>query len=219
MMLSNFLNFLYNAILGRELSLENLGVVTLVNTVLSISALFFGALGSTVNHRTAYLGALAGEGESGRVSSFLRSVRRRGFFVAVIAGFVWTAAVPVLTTFFQLPDPVILLSFTPVLIIGLLGAINRGYLHGSFAFYFVAILYLVDAVTKLAFGVAFAEFGLAEYVYLSVPVSVTLAAIVSEVMLRSRISLRAVSTPSAMEFPADSAAASMKFNGQTYYFC
>ena len=209
MMLSNFLNFLYNAILGRELSLENLGVVTLVNTVLSISALFFGALGSTVNHRTAYLGALAGEGESGRVSSFLRSVRRRGFFVAVIAGFVWTAAVPVLTTFFQLPDPVILLSFTPVLIIGLLGAINRGYLHGSFAFYFVAILYLVDAVTKLAFGVAFAEFGLAEYVYLSVPVSVTLAAIVSEVMLRSRISLRAVSTPSAMEFPADFFAASL----------
>src|SRR3990167_4933468 len=178
-------------------------------TVLSLAALFFGALGSTVNHRTAYLGAVAGDGGNGRVSSFLRSVRRRGFFVAVAAGFVWSAAVPVLTTFFQLPDPVILFSFTPVLVIGLLGAINKGYLHGSFAFYFVAILYLVEAAAKLTFGVAFAEFGLAEYVYLSVPVSVTLAAIASEVMLRSRISLRAVSTPSAMEFPADFFAASL----------
>ena len=207
MMLSNFLNFLYNAILGRELSLENLGVVSLVNTVLSISALFFGALGSTVNHRTAYLGALTAD--KGRVSAFLRSVRRRGFFVAVAAGIAWAVAVPVLTAFFQLPDAAILISFTPVLVIGLLGAINRGYLYGSFAFFYVAILYLVESASKLGFGVALAESGWEKYVYLSIPLSVALAAVVSEVMLRSHISLRGASSSSALQFPSDFFAASL----------
>ena len=54
-LLANFLNLVFNVILGRSLSLEDFATVTLFNTILNILAVALGALGSSVIYKTAFL--------------------------------------------------------------------------------------------------------------------------------------------------------------------
>ncbi|MDP3685547.1 MAG: glycosyltransferase, partial [bacterium] len=80
MLLANVSNFLFNAFLGRVLGFEDFGLVTLVNALWYIAALFFGALAVTVNHRSAYLATSVNAEAS---AAFWRSASRKATGVAV----------------------------------------------------------------------------------------------------------------------------------------
>ncbi|MBL8031017.1 MAG: glycosyltransferase, partial [Candidatus Doudnabacteria bacterium] len=47
---ANFFNFLFNAVLGRTLSLDDFGLVTLFNTILGLLAVVFNGVASAVTH-------------------------------------------------------------------------------------------------------------------------------------------------------------------------
>jgi O-antigen/teichoic acid export membrane protein len=86
MMLSNGLNFVYNAYLGRTLSFEEFGLVTLVNTFLFIASMFLGGFGSTINHRVAFLQSESG---SHAASRFFLNTRKRALLVVALLTIIW----------------------------------------------------------------------------------------------------------------------------------
>ena len=53
--IGNVLNFLYNAYLGRTVTVEDFGLVSLVGSFFYLSTIPFGALARTVTHRSAFL--------------------------------------------------------------------------------------------------------------------------------------------------------------------
>src|SRR6185503_3593522 len=80
MMIANVLNFVYNTFLGRNLSFDQFGVVIFYNTILSVSAIAFSSLGTTINHRVAYLN---GKYDDEAGSAFTRFVRVRAMLIAI----------------------------------------------------------------------------------------------------------------------------------------
>jgi O-antigen/teichoic acid export membrane protein len=58
---SNVIGLLYNSYLGKELSFTDFGLIALINTLLTVSNIVYGAVSSTVNHQVAYLTARFGK--------------------------------------------------------------------------------------------------------------------------------------------------------------
>ncbi|MBM2818066.1 MAG: glycosyl transferase family 2 [Parcubacteria group bacterium] len=176
MMISNLLNFIFNAFLGRALGFEELGQVILINTIWSMAVIFIGAFSTTINHKTAHLAA-AEDAESS--ASFLRSALKIGLMASFGISVIWIAIVPFLSNFFHIADKSVLFLFTPAISLGLIVSANRGYLNGNLNFGAVSFLLLAETVSKLLFAFLFVWLGLNHFVYLSIPISIAVSAIFS----------------------------------------
>lgn len=176
MIFGNFLNFLFNAFLGRVLSFEELGLVILVNTLWSVVAIFMGALSSTVNHKTAHL---AVEKSEGSAAIFLKSTLKKGVFIALGASLIWIVLAPFLSDFFNISSSLVLLMFTPVLTLGVIASANRGFLNGNLHFTSVALIFFFESVSKFVAAALFVWYGLDSLVYLSIPISIAVASMAS----------------------------------------
>lgn len=176
MMISNFLNFIFNAFLGRALGFEELGLIILINTIWSMAGIFIGAFSTTINHKTARLTAEGG-GESS--ASFLRSALKIGLMASLAISLAWIVAVPFLSGFFHIADKSVLFFFTPAISLGLIASANRGYLNGNLNFGAVSFLLLAETVSKLLFALLFVWLGLNSFVYLSIPLSIAVSAVFS----------------------------------------
>lgn len=205
MLLANFSNFVFNAFLGRVLGFEDLGLVTLVNTLWYIAALFFGALAVTVNHRSAYLATSVNTEAS---AAFWRSASRKATGVALGLTVAWIAAVPFLSEFFHIAERMVLLSFTPVITFGILVSANRGFLHGNLRFTAVAVLFLAEALSKLVTAIVLVSLGAPSAVYVSIPISIAAAFVVSVWMTR-RSNVETTVTTDGGRFPRRFFAASL----------
>lgn len=121
---ANFLNFLFNAYLGRTLDLASFGLVSLVSSFLYLSNIPFSALSASVNYRSGFLETRFGEKSARFFWSF---VRRKALLISIIASIFWIAISPFLMRFFNADSVVPFLVFTPVWLIGFMGAIDRGF--------------------------------------------------------------------------------------------
>ena len=176
MMISNFINFIFNAFLGRALSFEELGLVVLVNTIWSLAGIFIAAFSTTINHKTAHLATARGSEWS---ASFLYSALKIGLVVSLMISLAWIVMVPFLSQFFHITDKSILFFFTPAISLGLVLSANRGYLTGNMSFGIVSFLLLAETVSKLISAFLFVSLGLHSLVYLSIPISIAVSAIFS----------------------------------------
>lgn len=176
MMIANLLNFVFNAFLGRVLGFEELGLVILINTIWSMIAIFIGAFSTTINHKTAHLSVVEGMGAS---TSFLRSTLKIGLIISFGVSLVWIIIASFLSQFFHIADKNVLFFFTPIISLGLIVAANRGYLNGNLNFGAVSLVILSETVSKLAFAFLFVWLGLNSFVYLSIPISIAVSAIIS----------------------------------------
>jgi len=126
MLVGNFLNLLFNVYLGRTISFEDFGLITLINTFWYLLGIFASPLGSSLNHRTAFISAKYGRGAA---VSFFNSTFKIVLKVSLILAGIWFLATPFLVTFFNLQNPLPLLLFTLVVSSTLFYRMSKGYLH------------------------------------------------------------------------------------------
>lgn len=196
---SNVLNFLFNAFLGRALSFEMLGMIALLNTLWYLALVFINPFATTINREVSYLSAKNGTSEA---RAFWVSVMRIGLIASLFATALWLFAVPALSRFFHVSDSLLLLSFAPLFAGGLIAFGNFGYLQGSLRFRAAAGLSLIEAGSKLLLVFGFVSFGWSEYAYFSIPLSVTLAAM-SSFLFIPRAGTVLLSTPQSRAFPIE----------------
>lgn len=178
---SNFVNFAYNAIIGRLLDFEALSRITLINTFWFVVTVAISAFSSTINFRTAYLfGAKTKE----IALAFFRNSLGAAIIISSTVSVFWAAFIPVTIGFFQSADYLSLFFFTPVFLFGVLAAAYRGFLQGNFNFGLVAILFIFESVSKLVFALMIYGLGFAEYVYVSIPLSIIATALLGMVFIR-----------------------------------
>jgi len=180
MVVGNFLNFIFNAFLGRVLSFSELNLVIFVNTLWFITTIFVNSFASTTNHRVSYL--LAQKGREAMWTFFRRSLRYALYTVSLVS-FIWIVTAPFLMSFFKVQDMAVLLFFTPVIIFGFLSYAFQGFLKGSLRFFWAAVVMLAEAVTKLLLAILFVYSSHPEWVYLSIPLSLMTAACVGSVVV------------------------------------
>ncbi len=176
MMISNFINLLFNAYLGRELNFEDFGVLTLVNTLWYLGSVFINGVTSTINEQTAFLVA---KGDTASSNRLLHGVRSKVIIIALAVSVVWVFAVRSVAAFFNIADSESLFLFTPLFTVGLLAATNRGYLNGTFAFRSLSRIMLIETISKMGLAFLFVKAGMGENAYLAIPISVSIAAVLT----------------------------------------
>src|SRR5258708_4169733 len=144
--LANFLNFIFNAYLGRELSFEDYGLVTFITSLLYLAIVVINAIATTVNHRVAFL-----NGQSGKVAGykFYFFVQQKALLFSIGVAFLWLLLTPLLMKFFNIAEPLPILAFIPVLFFATLAAVSKGFLLGNFLFAFVGVITVFEALSKL----------------------------------------------------------------------
>ncbi len=165
-------NFLYNAYLGRVLSLETFAVIGVLSSMLSIFWIAAGILGKTVTLQASYLIGKSGEAAG---IAFWKSLRKRVLIASILLSIIWVVLSPITSVYLKLENNIPLLIFTPVILCGILYFINGAFLSARLKFGSLAILSIFETGLKFAAAVALVLAGLGAYAYAAIPASLTLA--------------------------------------------
>lgn len=169
---ANFFNFLLNAILGRVLTLSDFGVITLFSTIISLAAVLFGAVSSTITHKIAFW---QGQKKTFQGVLFARSMLRQVFLWSMVASILWIFADDYIAKFFQVNDLTLIWLFSPALLFGALASVQYGFLKGRFSFRALGLAGLIEAISKLLFALAFVFSGRTDLVAMSIPASIAVS--------------------------------------------
>ena len=179
----HFFNFLYNAYLGRakSISIEEFGLISLLGSLLYLIQIPAQAISRTVTYRSAYL---LGQHQVA-VSRFWQFIRRKTLPISLLATLLWLVAVPFLPQYFHAVNYLPFVLFSPIWIVGTISAVDRGFLSGNQKFALLAVVAVLEAVTKLALTVVFVELGFSQLIYLAIPLSMTISFFVGWLAARS----------------------------------
>jgi O-antigen/teichoic acid export membrane protein len=178
--LANFLNFVFNAYLGRELTFEDYGLITFFTSLIYLVSVLITALGTTVNFRVAFLNGQMGQSVSNKFYSF---VFKRSILFSTIAMIAWALATPFLMQFFNVGISLPILAFAPVLLFAILLTVSRGYLQGSVFFIATGLTIIFEAAAKLALAIGFVSLGLNSLTYMTIPFSILSALIFAQIVV------------------------------------
>ena len=196
--IANFLNFVFNAYLGRVLDLGNFALLSLVSSFLYMAQIPFSAVGSAVNYRTGFL-----EGRHGKNTAliFKQWIRKRALYVSLALCALWLLATPILLNYFSTEKINPFIMFAPVWVLGMLLSVDRGFMSGKLLFGSLAVVALVEPLGKLISAYVLIEMNLESYVYAAVPVSILISFITSIILLRNTNQITAPATKEFYLFP------------------
>lgn len=212
-MLGNLLNFAFNAVLGRFLTFEQFGQLTLFTTLWAIIGIFLNAFGSTINHRVSYLFSI----NKARAFHFYNSTFSKGIIVGSLFTLAWVLFSTPIANFFNISDTSQVLLFSPAILIGILLASGKSYLQGSLNFYAVAGLILLEPVAKLISAYILSMVGLSSYVFMAIPISIFVT-LFAFFFISKRKSVKVEKGFPAENFPAMFFGASILSGFSTYAF-
>jgi hypothetical protein len=186
LLFSNFLNFAFNAFLGRYLDFAEFALVSFVNTILYMTIIFFGAFSSAVNHETAY--GLGEHTDRPRYLNWLTFSIQKSFVMMILFIPVWMVTAPWLALYFRV-DLYVLYFFTPAFLFGIVAAASRGYIQGHSRFVLAGVLVAIETLSKFLLAVFFVFIGHTEMTYLSIPLSVIIAGCTAFFVVRKDFSM------------------------------
>ena len=196
--LGNFLNFIYNAYLGRRISVEEFGLVSLIGSFLFLVTIPTSALARTVTHKSAYFLGKYGYG----VKQFWVHTRLRALALGLIATIIWLTLTPLLADCFRASSSMPFILFAPVWFISTVGAVDEGFLSGILKFKIIASLIVIEAVVKLVCSLIFIETGYTQYVYAAIPLSMFIVFLLAWFFARSQKEAKLdIDVKRAVKFP------------------
>ncbi|MEK7598635.1 MAG: glycosyltransferase [Patescibacteria group bacterium] len=191
LLFSNFLNFLFNAFLGRYLDLSQFALVAFVNTMWYMTLIFLGAFSTSINHETAY--GIGKQNERPLHLNWMTFALRHSLSAMLAFLALWVVITPWLAQYFKV-DLLVLYLFTPAFVFGIILTASRGYIQGTSRFILAGVLVLVESLLKLVLAVLFVKSGQSDFAYLSIPLSVAFAGCIVLFVMRKeftwRVSLR-----------------------------
>lgn len=178
---ANFLNMATNFYLGKELNLTDFALFNTYLSILNIFAIFLSALSATVNQKSA---EIFGKTNKNRAKNFWNYAKNRVLFLSILMSMVWLAIIPWVSSFLNFHSVIPLLLFTPIVLIGGVGAVNTGYLRGSLAFDLIAVTTILQPFVRLMAAILLSESQFEHFAYLSIPLSYIAAVATSHYFAR-----------------------------------
>ncbi len=164
---ANLLNFITSAYLGRVLTPDEFGLVALMSSLLFIVQLGYGGIFQTMSHQTAYL--------SGKhkklIGNLWTKVRPKVFFASIVFFLLWLMLIPVMPNFFNSATFVPFIVFSPIWVVLFLNSVDSGFIQGSGKYHYLAVIFSLEAFSKLALSFLLVNSDLREWVYAALPLS------------------------------------------------
>lgn len=197
---ANFMNFIFNALLGRTLSFEAFSSVALVVSFYYISGVVTNSLSASINFAVS---KLAQENELVAQRIALTTIGR-GTQLAIIATAAWLILMPALRSFFNLDSVWPIIAFAPIFVLSTVVYGVIGYQQGALNFSRAALLILTEPVSKVAIAVLMVLLGWGQYTYISVPASLLVTTVAAALLLRNKPAHRlnaSASLQQTVQFP------------------
>lgn len=162
--MSNFLNLLFNAYLGRAIPIEDFALISVIGSIFALSDIPVGALGKTVTYKSAhFLGKY-----NVPATAFWRYLRSRALLFSLSISALWVFGSVAISKFFQIDSILPILSLTPLWITTILSSVDYGYIGGNQKFGYLAVVSISEAFIKLLLVVALVMLGYEEFAYLAI---------------------------------------------------
>ncbi len=192
--ISSVFQFLYNAYLGRVLSLEDFGLVSFIGSLVLLASIIFGGLATTVSHRAAEL-----FGRRKGVANLRWWIRAQIAVLpaTLLATAIWIGFAPLFQHIFHEDSTLPWLLISPIWVLGTAGAITYGLLSGTMRFGTLAAMTVLEAGMKFTLAVVFVVFGLTAWVYGAAPAAMAISLVFGwvAVMVSSASAPKAVAVP------------------------
>ncbi len=168
MMTANIMNLVFNAYLGRVISLADFALVTFINTIFYIINIVLAALSATIVRKIAFTNAQKGP----KAATYeFRKLQKNVLGSAIVLTFIFILFSPVFTHVFQLSTVNTMLYLSPAIVALAVGIVHRAYLQARLQFFLVGLVFITEPVVKLITAVVIINSGFPDQVYLSIPVA------------------------------------------------
>jgi glycosyltransferase involved in cell wall biosynthesis/O-antigen/teichoic acid export membrane protein len=181
MILANGLNFLTSLLAGQKLDLQEFGQYSSFLSLFYLLSIFYSALSLTIMVKTSQI--ISRHNLSSARNLWLHH-QRRGVLFGVSTIIIFLISATFLSTMLHLGSPLLLISFTPLIVTHLLLAINEGYLTGRLAFSLHAAILITEASVRFLVTLLLILFSFEEFIILSVPMASLCALVVSYFLAR-----------------------------------
>ena len=182
---SNVVNFIYNAYLGRRISVEDFGIISLFGSFSYIIYIPIYALGGVITKRTAYL---SGKYSQSVAKTYFNKVNAVAIKLGIILTILWILVTPFLAAYFHINTILPFLLFTPVWLLGIMVINIKSYIEGTLSFAKSAVGLAIGSLGKLVLTLLLIEQGLPQLVLIAIPfASLVELMIVSWFMSRDRV--------------------------------
>jgi len=169
--LANFINYVYNAYLTRQLHIEDFGLISLAGSILFITTIPLAALTRAITKQVAFhLGK-----DKIILAGFWSKVRFKSFLISFVITIGWLVTLPISKDYFNITSNLPFLLLTPIFILNTLNAIDIGFLSGLVKFYILSVLLIAEALVKLLVTVVLIQLGYSEYIYSALPIALAVS--------------------------------------------
>src|ERR1700733_11684575 len=90
-MFSSIISFVFNAYMGRVLSVEDFGLITFINTLVLFVSILMNAMGASVTHRVAFLSSHSNKAAT---FTFVQKLKTKGLYFAFALMLIWLVMLP-----------------------------------------------------------------------------------------------------------------------------
>ena len=164
---ANFVNFAYNAYLGRVVDLDDFGTISLIGNIYTLAGVITSSVGAAVTYKSAYM-----LGKFDKIyKDFWIKVRKKSWVVALAMTLVWSLAIPFMVSYFKSDSTIPFILFIPVWVAAFVGAVDGGFLNGNLKFLIIAGLALLAPIVKLIVAAIAVSTGHVNGVYAAIPAS------------------------------------------------
>ncbi len=167
--IANFLNFFFNAYLGRVLGFAEFALIGLMGSFYSFYTILCIAFTTTTTYRSGYLTGKYGEGAG---FSFWSFISRKSTYLSLFLAVTWILLTPVLMDYFNSSNPYVFIFFGLILLVGIINGINLGFISSELKFIPLAIIRLFDPIIKLVSVSIFVYAGLKNWSFAAIPLGV-----------------------------------------------
>lgn len=165
---ANFLNFFFNAYLGRALDFDDFAAISLVSSFSFLSTLISKGFSTTVTYQSGYY---TGKNDNANAWGFWKYMRKYSWIFSIAITVIWLLATPLLAKFFNANDLYLFLLFGLVFLVGFTMNVDQAYISGKLLFGLLAFLTVAEPVIKNILAFTFVALGWQEFAYAIVPIT------------------------------------------------
>jgi O-antigen/teichoic acid export membrane protein len=190
--ISNVLNYFFNAYLGRVLNFDDFSLIGLVGGLFSFASILFGAYSMMVNFRSSFLIGKYGEAAG---YHFWEYSKKQILIPTIIGVSIWLLLSPLLMTFFHTSNIYIFILFSFVLLVGFITNVNQGFLSAKMMFGSLAIIALIDPAVRLIVMFLLVSVGLKSWTFASIPIATIADFVATWILLKKGVHKEKTTAP------------------------
>lgn len=167
-MISNVINFVFNIYLGRTLTLQDFGELSLFTSLLYLTSVPLGSFSATTAHSIAIL---FGKRSKEHAQGYFRYMFGKTMIYGIVLTLAWAVCTPLLSHFFKTQSYTLMALFAPLWTLSVAGSNFSGYLKGTLAFGKLAILAVAESASRLIAVFLLISLGWHEYIVAAIVLS------------------------------------------------